>query len=238
MKTKKNILLILAFCMVPFSFGQGKKKIEGSGKIVKETRELSNFNAVKTATAIDVVLSQGENFSVIVEAEDNLIEHIKTEVEGNTLKVYTKANLKPKEAMKVHVTLIDVEELSASSAGDIIGKTSVRSEVLKLKTSSAGDITLDIDVEILKCSLSSSGDMLLSGSADELYADLSSAGDLNAFKLKARVADVTTSSAGDAKIYVTGSLKARASSGGDILYMGEPKDVDAESRSGGEIKRK
>jgi hypothetical protein len=71
-----------------------------------------------------------------------------------------------------------------------------------------------------------------------LKADLSSAGDLNAYDLKAREADVSVSSAGDADIYTTEKITARASSAGDVNYKGDPKYVDAHSSSAGGIHKR
>ncbi len=85
---------------------------------------------------------------------------------------------------------------------------------------------------------SSAGDITLSGEVDMLDANLSSAGDLNAFNLKAREADVTVSSSGDADIYVSEKLRARASSAGDVNYKGDPKNVDAHSSSAGGVHKK
>ena len=68
--------------------------------------------------------------------------------------------------------------------------------------------------------------------------NLSSAGDLIAFDLKAKKADVTVSSSGDADVYVTEELRARASSAGDINYMGNPKYIDSHSSSAGGIHKR
>jgi hypothetical protein len=51
-------------------------------------------------------------------------------------------------------------------------------------------------------------------------------------------ADVSVSSAGDADIFVTERLKARASSAGDVNYKGDPKYIDAHSSSAGGVHRK
>lgn len=78
----------------------------------------------------------------------------------------------------------------------------------------------------------------LTGEADMIDASLSSAGDLNAYSLKVKEADVTVSSAGDADIYVTERLTARASSAGDINYKGDPRYIDAHSSSAGGVHRR
>jgi len=238
MKPSNFISLILVIALTTSVNGQFRPRVTGSGKVVSEKRTAEYFNAVKVSSGIDVFLTQGQNESITVEADDNLHEYIKTEITGNTLKVYSEANIRKAEAKKVHVTMKDIEKISASSAGDVFGETLIRSDDLYLKVSSAGDMDLEVEVKSLKCSLSSSGDINVAGVADELEADLSSAGDLKAFDLKTRIADVSTSSAGDAKINVTEKLRARASSAGDIHYKGNPKQVDAHSSSAGSIKKR
>ena len=238
MKTSKFISLFLVIVFTTSAFGQTRLRVNGSGKVVTEEREAGYFNAIRVSTGIDVYLTQGNKESIKVEADDNLHEYIKTEIDGNTLKVYSKANIRSAEAKKVHVTIKDVVELSASSAGDLIGETLIKSDELSLSVSSAGDIKINVEVNKLKCKISSSGDINIEGVADELEADLSSAGDLKAYDLKTRIADVSTSSAGDARITVTEELRARASSAGDIYYQGNPKQVNAHSSSAGGIHKK
>ena len=234
----KFISLILVIVFTTSAFGQTRLRVNGSGKVVTEEREAGYFNAIRVSTGIDVYLTQGNKESIKVEADDNLHEYIKTEINGNTLKVYSKANIRSAEAKKVYVTIKDVEELSASSAGDLIGETLIKTDELSLSVSSAGDIKIKVEVNKLKCRISSSGDLNIEGVADELEADLSSAGDLKAYDLKTRIADVSTSSAGDARIFVTEELRARASSAGDIYYQGNPKQVNAHSSSAGGIHKK
>ena len=206
--------------------------------MVSEERPVDYFNAVHVSTGIDVYLTQGTGERITVEADDNLHEYIMTEVKGNTLKIYTEANIRKAERKRVYVTMKDVEELTASSAGDIIGENLITADELYLSASSAGDIELQVKAKKIECNLSSSGDMTLEGEANELEAGLSSAGNLKAYDLIVKVADVSTSSAGDARITVTEKLRARASSAGDIYYAGDPKEVDGHSSSAGGIHKR
>jgi len=238
MKTRILISMLLVFAIHSCTIGQIKPKVTGSGKVETKERKASYFNSIKVSTGIDVYLTQGDKESITVEADDNLHEYIRTEIKNNTLKVYSDANIRKAKAKKVYVTIKDVEKISASSAGDVFGENTIKTGELYLSVSSAGDIKLSIEVNILNCDISSSGDISLKGVTDELNADLSSAGDLNAYDLKTRVATVSTSSAGDAKIFVTEKLKARASSAGDIYFMGDPKQVDGQSSSAGGIHKK
>lgn len=238
MKTRLLISMLMVFAIHSCTVGQIKPRVTGSGKVITKERKASYFNAVKVSSGIDVYITQGDKESITVEADDNLHEYIRTEIKNNTLKVYSDANIRKAKAKKVHITIKDVEKIYVSSAGDVFGENTIKTDKLYLSASSAGDIKLVIEVNILNCDISSSGDIRLEGTADELKADLSSAGDLNAYDLKTRLATVSTSSAGDAKIFVTEKLKADASSAGDIYFMGNPKQVDGHSSSAGGIHKK
>jgi hypothetical protein len=132
----------------------------------------------------------------------------------------------------------EINSVRTTSAGDVVGETPVKTDRLELSTSSAGDIKLEVFAKEIELDISSAGDMTLKGEADVLKADLSSAGDLNAYDLTVKEADVSASSAGNADINVTERITARASSAGDINYMGDPKYIDSHSSSAGGVHRR
>lgn len=229
---------ILCFALVACADGQIRKTVSGDGNVVKKTRTAEACSGVRVSTGIDVYLSQGSKPSLEVEADENLHEYIVTEYKNGVLNVYTDANIRSADAKKVYVTMPEVTTLSTSSAGDIIGQTPVKTDDLKLNSSSAGDIKIEVYAKRIEASISSSGDVTLEGEADVLDAGLSSAGDLNAFNLKVKEADVSASSAGNADVYVTERLTARSSSAGDVNYKGDPKYVDAHSSSAGGVHKR
>ena len=240
MKSLKILLVTLLFLgTVTTVDAQRRERVKGSGDITTETRNVKDFTGVKTSTAIDIYLTQGNKFEVVVEADDNLIEHIVTEVKDEVLNVYfDRVSITRASKRIVHVTMKEIDYIKASSAGDVYGQTPVKTDHLKISTSSAGDVKLEVYAKSLDLSTSSSGDITLSGEADYLEASTSSAGDIKAYELTVKEADITASSAGDVKITVTERLKARASSAGDIYYMGNPDKVDARSSSAGDVVRK
>jgi citrate lyase gamma subunit len=239
MKNLKYFLLV--FLTLGFTFcadGQMRKTVYGNGDVVRKDRDAGRFTGIKVSSGIDVYLKQSGSESISVEADENLHEYIVTEIRDGILHVYSDANIQRAEMKRVYVTMKDIRTLQTTSAGDIIGETPVKGDVLELSASSAGDIKLEIEARELDIDISSSGDMTLSGDADALTANLSSAGDLNAYGLTVKEAEVSVSSAGDADITVTERLKARASSAGDINYRGDPKNIDSHSSSAGGIHRK
>jgi hypothetical protein len=229
----------VAVLMISFSADcQSRKTVHGNHNVTRSERKVGSFTGIKASSGVDVYLKQGDGQTVTVEADENLHEYIITEVKGGVLHVYTEANIRDAEKERVYVTMNEINSVATSSAGDIIGESPVRSERLELGASSAGDIKLEIYAKDVEVDISSSGDMTLSGETDNLRADLSSAGDLNAYDLKAREADISVSSAGDADINVSEKIRARASSAGDINYKGDPKYVDVHTSSAGGIHKR
>lgn len=232
--TIATVILAISAC----THGQIRKTVSGNGDVVTKERNTSSFTGVRVSTGIDVYLKQGNNESISVEADENLHEYIITEVKAGVLHVYSDANIRKAERKRVYVTMKEVNSVRTSSAGDVIGETPVRTDRLQLSASSAGNIKLEVYAKDIEADISSSGDITLSGEAETLDASLSSAGDLNAYNLQVKEADVSASSAGDADVNVTEKITARASSAGDINYMGNPKYVDVHSSSAGGIRKR
>ena len=238
MKTIQFLLLSL------FLFGSSSciinlpDTIYGSGNVITEERSVSNFNKLKVSSGIDVIIKYGNSESLEIKADDNLIEHIKTEVEDGTLKIYTTKNLRKARSMTAYLEYKKLNSIRISSAGDVSGANKLVTDKLRIDISSAGDLNLEVEAEEIYCGISSSGDAQLSGSTGLLEVDLSSAGDLHAYELISEKCDVSCSSAGDARVYATEELDLRCSSAGNIYYKGEAKLVSSHSSSAGSIVRK
>ena len=233
--------LIIAIAVLGFACsadGQWGKTVHGNHNVTRSERNLGSFTGVKASSGVDVYLRQGDKDAVTIEADENLHEYIITEVKGGVLQVYTEVSIRDAEKERVYVTMKEIKSVETTSAGDIVGESPVKSDDIRLSASSAGDIKLEIYAREVDLNISSSGDMTLSGETERLEADLSSAGDLNAYDLKAKEADISVSSAGDADINVTDKITARASSAGDINYKGDPKYVDVHTSSAGGIHKR
>jgi hypothetical protein len=239
MKSLKFFLIAIMYLSVTSCItGQEHKSVRGNGNVVKKERPASPFTGIRVKTGIDVYLKQGDKESITVEADENLHEYILTEIQGDVLNIYTDAWIRESERKRVYVTMKEVKSVKTSSAGDIIGETSIKCEDLEIGASSSGNIKLEIYGKKIDVNISSAGDVTLSGDGESLNADLSSAGDLDASNLKVKEAEVSASSAGDARVNVSDKIVARASSAGDITYRGDPKYVDAHSSSAGSIHKR
>jgi hypothetical protein len=227
------ILLMDSGCMINFP-----DSITGNGKVITQTRDLSEFSGIKVGSGIDVYLTQGETQRVEVEADENLQDYIRTEVVGNELHIYSDKNIRLAKSRRVNITCKTIDKIDVSSAGDVVGLSPFKTDRLDIDISSAGDLKFEVEANDINISISSSGDVTLKGQAHNLKADLSSAGDLNAFDLVAEIGDITVSSAGDARVNITQEASLRSSSAGDIEYKGDPKIKEINTSSGGSISKR
>jgi hypothetical protein len=171
----------------------------------------------------------------VVEADENLMEFIETNVEGGKLRIRSIQNIGRAKAKKVHVTYVSLTSIEASSGADVIGNSVIKSESLNLDSSSGADLELEILSKEVFAETSSGSDMKLSGKATTLRAKASSGSDLNAKELEVATCNADASSGADIKVNVKDRLTAEASSGGDINYYGDPTAVSNNSGSSGGV---
>ena len=238
MKTHLGIIFAIFVLGGSSCYFDNMESIYGNGDVISEERVIEDFSGLKVSSGIDVIMKQGNKISLLLEADENLHEAIKTEVNDNTLKIYTSKRIRKARTLKVYLIYKDLNTIRVSSAGDVRGENTLRTEHLRINLSSAGDLKLDLEADEVNCDISSSGDARLSGSTNLLDADLSSAGDLYAFELIAKECRVSCSSAGDARVHATEKLELRSSSAGSIYYKGDAKDVSAHKSSAGSIVKK
>jgi hypothetical protein len=225
----KNLLLITSILVITTWVAQGQES---------ETRNIGSFSGVKVTEGIDVYLKRGEKESVRVEVSGTSLSNVITEVSGSYLRVHMRdGNYRGNVQAKVYVTYVKVDKLSASSAGSIFSEGTIQASDLEVSASSAGSIEISLDAGGVNASASSAGEIELQGKTKSLDIDASSAGQIDAYDLEAQKVTAEASSAGSLKITVINDLVARASSGGNIRYHGNPDKFITDSSSGGSVKK-
>lgn len=223
-------IVVSLFCTVAVGLAWGQQS---------EVRNVGSFEGVKAAEGIDVYLKKGDNESVRVEVSgDTDLSNIVTEVSGTYLKIHVaNGRFRRNIYAKVFVTYKTLSKISASSAANVYNEGVLNTRNLDLGCASAASIELNINVDRLTVSVSSAGDIELEGKARSAEFDVASAGELDAYDLETEVLRVQANSAGSAKVSVIKELDARAGSGGNIRYRGNPSKSHTDSNSGGSVKK-
>jgi hypothetical protein len=250
LNTLKNIKLmkkihLFGLCMLLAlpATAQWGKKIKGNGNRVTETRDVGSYEEVSVAGWFDVELVSGQEGTLEVKGEENLLEHLVTEVKNGTLVIKTESgyNLQPSswrsDGILITVPVQDLSGVSLSGSGDIRGKTRLEAETFSAVMSGSGDIELEVYSEQVEATLSGSGNLIMRGRSGSLTVSVSGSGDVDAYGLEARSVDASVSGSADIRVTVTGSLKARVSGSGDIHYRGNPETIDSKSAGSGDVKK-
>lgn len=237
MKTIKQGILYLFITTIFASCGVDMfNRVEGNRNVVTKTRKVNgDFTRVKASSGLDVFITQGDQLSIVVEADQNLHEFIKTEINDGRMRIYSNKNIWRSKARKVYVTIKEVEELEATSGSDLVSEGLIKANDIVVSSSSGADLKLKLEAKSIQSSSSSGSDLKLSGEAIDFTGDSSSGSSTSAYNLKCQHAKVKASSGGDISIHASESLEARASSGGDVRYRGNPKKFTKKSTSGGSI---
>ena len=206
----------------------------GRGDIVEEEFSLDRFDDVRLGVDADVFITQGDDHFARVSAQNNILDELEFKVRNRTLFIQNDKCLRDYENIEIHLIMRDIEHLSVSGSGNIVGENAFEVGDIDLELSGSGGIDVEVTADDIEASISGSGDMALVGQANTLDFRVSGSGDLSAFALEVQRADIRISGSGDAEVFVTDILDVRISGSGDVLYKGDP-DIDSRISGSGRI---
>ena len=182
-----------------------RSSAKGNGNVQTQTRDIKGFRGIDVSGVFEVEIVAQKDFSVQVEADENLIEYIKTEVDGGILEISTTKRIKSSSGMKVRISAPDIEKLEISGVAKV-SLSDVKNSALTLDASGASKVNL-------------------SGETDKLIIDVSGASNIDAETLKTRATTVEASGASKVNVFATESIRSDASGASRITYTGGATDV-------------
>lgn len=209
------------------SHGDFSGRIVGSGQIEAETRPISGVNGVAISYPANVRLIQGEDKSIVIEADDNLLPQLRTEERNGVLVIESCVRgwadrVRPTQPVKITITLADIQVIEMNSAADVT-MAELDTPALRVDVSGAGNVTIgNLTTEMLETDLSGAGDMEVSGSASTVWLSISGAGTFEGEDLHAQTAMIAISGFGDASLRVSDELTVEISGAGSVDYYGSP----------------
>jgi len=212
--------------------------INGNGKIITKERSIKeSFNSVEVSRGLELILTQSDTESLTVEADENLHELITTNIENDVLIISTTDNIGNSASKKVLLSFKNLNSIKATSGSEVYSTNTIQVEDIELHTTSGSDMELTINAVSISCQSTSGSDMELKGKTDVFIAEASSGGSIEAEDLITLNAQVKASSGADVVVNTSKKLTAKASSGGDIRYVGNPEIVEKSDGVSGSIKR-
>ena len=213
----KRITLSIIFLLVTLTSCRFTG-IRGDGDLQTLTREIDNFDKVDVSGNFEVEIEVGQPRNLVIIAENNLQDFIKTYVKRNTLFISTKKNLKPTEELRIQISIPYLNGIECSGVNDVFAK--------------------GIDADNFYIDLSGAGSIDIKGNARTLKIDVSGAADLRAKELLTENIKIDVSGAANASVYASKSCIADVSGAGFIELYGEAQDVNMDISGAGSLKRK
>lgn len=239
MKNVKTISVLLSlsflFCTAAISQNWWKSGIRGEGANVSHTLDVKNFDGIGLYFSGTVYLKQGSTYSVKVEGQQNIIDNIETEVEGDYWKIKFDRPVRKHEGVKIWITMPTLTKAHISGSGNLIGESSFTGlEEVSVGISGSGDIDLELEAKAIESKISGSGNIELGGSSGSFSIKISGSGDVKAYDLNTGSCNVRISGSGDCQVDVSEQLEVSISGSGDVYYKGRPK-VKAKVSGSGDV---
>lgn len=191
--------------------------VRGSGNVITEERDVSGFEQIVVLGSGDVVVSVTGTESLMIEAEDNIMPLLTTEVKNGRLELGSESNFSSTKGITYTITAATLDGVEINGSGDI-DATGIESGAFLVRISGSGDVHAD-------------------GVTTTLDVGISGSGKYEGEGLVASVGDVTISGSGSAVVNVTDVLEAEVSGSGRIEYIGDPQ-LDANTSGSGSISRR
>jgi len=238
MKTKRLSLGLIAVvlvistlaCQIAYNTGSspisiGGRTVRGSGNVTTEQRAVDNFSSIELASLGKLVIELGDQEALRVEAEENLLEYIETEVRGRTLEIGSRRgiNLNPSEPIYFYLTVVSLDSISVSGLGDVEAPD-LESDNFSIEISGGGNVNIDsLQARRLRATISGLGSLDIdAGQVNDQDIEISGAGDYNAGEVESLTAEVDISGLGSATLRVSDQLDTHISGSGSVRYHGDP----------------
>ncbi len=211
--------------------------VTGSGNLVTEEEDFSDFTAVSVGYAFDVEISRSSSYNVNITADDNLFEYIEVSKTGNTLSIGLRWGHSYRSVTnRAEITMPDLQRLDFSGAthGSVEGFSVSHNFVAMLSGASSlgGGYTTTGDAEFY---LSGGSFLELDGGATDLLISASGGSQLELSEFPVQDAGVTLSGASSATVNLDGRLDASLSGASSLLYVGSPTLGDINVSGGSSV---
>jgi len=193
----------------------GQPTVRGNGVLKSEMRDVRDFQAIKFSGAVRAGVVCGQDESLTVRGDENLLRHIETEVRDSVLHIRTTANVRSKTELRVDVAARAVERVDVSGA-------------CRVSVS-------EIDAEDFAAKGSGAVHLALSGRADSSHVEMSGASKLDAKELRCREVDAKFSDACKGEVFASEVLSADINGAGKLDCYGQPGRVNRHVSGAGKI---
>jgi hypothetical protein len=201
------------------------------------TLKIGSFDAVQLYGGYDVELIQGNEESVTIETEHNLLKNIKAEIEKGKLIINCEKGFQF-DKVKLTIRFVDIYYLEVNGGMKLKSDKIIQVKDIEMVVNGGADIKIPINGNTLSLNLSGGTNVKFTGKVTNLNIDLNGAGNISCDELESENVDIEIGGAGYAIVWATKSIIAKLSGVGVIEYTGNPGIVKSNVSGIGSVKRK
>lgn len=225
-------LLALALGSLIAGCTYGPLGVRGSGEMTSESRDVSGFTEVALEGSGTVLIEVSGTESLTIEAEDNLMSRLTSDVRGGRLVLGSRGAISPTREIVYTVTVVSLEGVAISGSGDIETQEITASEFTANISGSGRMLLTDLELEVFDATIEGSGAIEASGLADDLEVRIPGSGSFRGEDLETASAMVSIDGSGEAVVNVSEALDATVRGSGRIEYLGSPQVTSTVTGSG------
>jgi hypothetical protein len=223
-----SIVILIGLILTAMACNAGVRVIKGSGDLITENRQVSNFDSIELSGSGIVILNQGDNESLTIETDDNVMDYVKSDVQGGTLKLGlvtgnpTGVNIQTFSRLVFYVGVDDLKGLTISGSGKIESDR-IETSRLEVNVSGSGSVQIaELSASEVNAEISGSGGIDLAGEVTSQDANVSGSGKYLGGNLCSESVSVSVSGSGNATVCAMERLDADINGSGSVHYYGQP----------------
>jgi hypothetical protein len=215
--------------------------ITGSGNIVSREIAIADFDRVEASLYFNLAIHQGEAFGVTLFSDDNFIDFIQAEKQGDTLTF----GLDPAYAynfrqvtLRAEVTMPDLAGLDLSVSSHVTLDGFQTGGEFEAELTGNSSLSGELKADTASFNVYSNAYVKLTGSSEHLRLDAcgNSVTDLSEFEAEEATIDASCNST--AVVNVDGNLDVEASQHAQVTYVSRPVSGDMMAVQSGSIRPK
>lgn len=200
---KRLLLIVTLVVLLGAGCALHHNEVVGSGKRQREKRDVAAFSSISTEGAYEIAVVSQQGLSLEIEADDNILPLIKTDVSNGVLHIKATRGFSINNHIVVKIGTPNIEAISTSGAGtiDISG---LKNDKFAIDTNGAASIEV-------------------SGETGTLDIESNGAGKIDAHKLRATKGTVEANGVAKIEVNASEELNVTVSGPASVIYSGDPK---------------
>ena len=192
--------------------------VAGSGVRKSEKRDLPSFNEINATGSFSIEATSQKSVGVEIEADDNILPLVKTEVRNGVLYLKPEKGYNSKQGVIVRITVPDLTRIEATGASKF-RVDNIKNEHFVVRTTGASNV-------------------VVTGKTNDVEISTTGAGEVDTHSLHAARATVKSSGAAKVEVYANEQLDANVSGAGQVAYSGDPKVVNKKTSGAASVTKR